>query len=91
MLVALAQAGYGVAVVPSNVRLPVSGLRILPLLQSGAAIGRWVNIAWDARRFLAPYAEHFVDELVTHARRGFPGRNLARRPPPLPRPPGVSP
>jgi len=86
MLVALAQAGYGVAVVPSNVRLPVSGLRILPLLQSGAAIGRWVNIAWDARRFLAPYAEHFVDELVSYARRDAATPAVVRRAPPLARP-----
>jgi len=90
-LVALARAGYGIAVVPSNALIPRGGVRAVPLVQHGVPLGRWASIAWDPRRFLAPYAEHFVDELVTHARRGFPGRNLARRPPPLPRPPGVSP
>jgi LysR family cyn operon transcriptional activator len=85
-LVALAQAGYGVAIVPSNVRLPGAGLRALPLLQRGAPIGRWVNIAWDARRFLAPYAEQFVDELVVHARRDAATPAFIRRAPPLPRP-----
>jgi hypothetical protein len=40
-------------------------------------------LAWDPRRFLAPYARAFVDELVTHAQRTYPGRELARRAPPL--------
>ena len=85
-LVALAQAGYGVAIVPSNVRLPGAGLRILPLLQRGAPIGRWANIVWDTRRFLAPYAEQFVDELVVYARRDAARPSFIRRAPPLPRP-----
>ncbi len=85
-LVALARAGYGVAIVPSNVRLTDPGLRILPLLQGGAPIGRWVNIVWDPRRFLAPYAEQFVDELIIHARRAAATPAFIRRAPPLPRP-----
>jgi len=85
-LVALAQAGYGVAIVPSNVRMPGGPLRIVPLLQRGAPIGRWANIVWDTRRFLAPYAEQFVDELVVYARRDAATPSFIRRAPPLPRP-----
>jgi len=84
-LVALAQAGYGVAIIPSNVRMPGAPLRILPLVQRGAPIGRWANVAWDARRFLAPYAEQFIDELVVYARRGAATPAFIRRAPPLPR------
>jgi LysR family cyn operon transcriptional activator len=73
-LVALARVGYGIAIVPSNVRIPSDDLRVVPLVQRGAAIGRWLGVAWDPRRFLAPYGEDFVEE-------------LARRAPPLPRPP----
>jgi LysR family transcriptional regulator, cyn operon transcriptional activator len=78
-LVALAQAGYGVAIVPSNARIPRRGLRAVPLVRRGEPIGRWASIAWDPRRFLAPYADQFVAELVEHSRRAFPRPELTRR------------
>ena len=84
-LVALARMGYGVAVVPSNVLVP-SGVRALPLVQRGASIGRWLTVAWDPRRILAAYAEQFVDELAAYCRRDYPGRDLIRQAPALPRP-----
>ena len=84
-LVALAAMGYGIAIVPSNVALP-GGVHALPLVQRGASIGRWLTIAWDPRRILAAYAAQFVEELVAHCRRDFPGRELIRQAPPLPRP-----
>jgi DNA-binding transcriptional LysR family regulator len=84
-LVALAAMGYGIAIVPSNVALP-GGVHALPLVQRGASIGRWLTIASDPRRTLAAYAGQFVEELVTHCRREFPGRELIRQAPPLPRP-----
>jgi DNA-binding transcriptional LysR family regulator len=85
-LLALARAGCGIAIIPSNV-VPGAGVRAVPLLQQGAAIGRWATIAWDPQRFLAPYAKRFVDELVVYSRRAFPGRHLTRRAPALPPPP----
>ncbi len=84
-LIALTGVGYGVAVVPSTVLVP-SGVRALALVQREASIGRWLTIAWDPQRSLAAYAEQFVDELVSYCRRDYPGRNLIRRAPPLPRP-----
>ena len=86
-LVALAGMDYGIAVVPSNVALP-GGVRALPLVQRGTSIGRWLTVAWDPRRMLAEYAEQFVDELAAHWRCNYPGRDLVRRAPPLPRPKG---
>lgn len=85
-LVALAATGYGIAILPSNARVPRDGVRAIPLVHRGASIGRWAHIAWDPQRFLAPYAEHFVTELAAYCRRGFPGRALIKRAPPLPRP-----
>lgn len=85
-LVALAQAGYGIAIVPSNARVPRGGLRAVPIVRRGEPIGRWASVSWDPRRFLAPYAEQFVDELVAYSRRAYPRPNLNRRVPPLPRP-----
>jgi DNA-binding transcriptional LysR family regulator len=86
-LIALARSGYGIAVVPSQMmRNPREGVRTVPLVHRGASIGRWAIIAWDPQRFLAPYAKQFVEDLVVAVRRAYPGRDLTRRAPPLPRP-----
>jgi hypothetical protein len=48
---------------------------------------RSMSIAWDPRRFLAPFAEHFVEELVAHSKRDPAAKPaFARRLPLLPRP-----
>lgn len=85
-LVALARAEYGIALVPSAVRIAPDGVRIVPVVHRGQSIGRWAMIAWDPQRFLAPYAEQFVNELVAYVRRDYPNRDLVRRAPSLPRP-----
>jgi hypothetical protein len=58
----------------------------VPLVQRGAPIGRWLSLAWDPRRFLAPYAEDFVEELVVYTTRASAKPAIARRAPALPRP-----
>jgi LysR family cyn operon transcriptional activator len=85
-IVELASTGYGIAIVPSTARFPQSTARVRPLVHRGASIGRWQMVAWHPGRFLAPYAEQFVDELVAYAVRAYPGRELTRRAPHLPRP-----
>ena len=85
-LIALAAADYGIAIVPSTVEARRSGLRAMPLVHRRASIGRWQLIAWDPQRFLAPYAQQFIRELVASTRRAFPGRDIVRRAPPLPKP-----
>jgi DNA-binding transcriptional LysR family regulator len=84
--VALAAAGYGIAVVPSTFMIPKGSVCAVPLTQRGATIGRWLTLVWDPQRFLAPYAEQFIEELVTHCQREYPGSEFARQAPPLPRP-----
>jgi DNA-binding transcriptional LysR family regulator len=85
-VVGLAAAGYGIGILPSAVRLPDKGVHAMPLVHRKASIGKWTMLAWDAQRFLAPYVEAFVEELVAHAKRTYPGRNLVRRAPMLRRP-----
>jgi DNA-binding transcriptional LysR family regulator len=85
-LVALAATDYGIAILPSNAEIPRDLVRALPLVHHGASIGRWAHIAWDPERFLARYAEQFVEELVAYCRRDYPGRDVVRRAPRLPRP-----
>ena len=84
-ITALAAVGYGVGVVPSTAVIP-KGVHALPLVQHKKAIGRWLSIAWDPRRSLAAYAQNFVGELVAFCKQTYPGRDLAQRAPPLPRP-----
>src|SRR5262245_66696534 len=56
-LLALAQAGYGIAIVPSNSRIPGGGLRAVPIVRRGEAIGRWLGTARDPRRLLPASGE----------------------------------
>jgi LysR family transcriptional regulator, cyn operon transcriptional activator len=86
-LIALAEVGYGVGIVPSTVLVPRS-VRAVALVQRGASIGRWLTIAWDPQRSLPAYAAQFAEELVLYSRRDYPSRDLIRRAAPLPRPQG---
>ena len=85
-LVDLAAAEYGVAVLPSTVAIRTDNVRVSPLVQRGASIGRWSMIGWDPQRALPTYAEHFVEELIAHSQRAYPGRKFLRHAPALPRP-----
>ena len=85
-LLALAQVGYGIAIVPSSVRVPRGGVRAMPIVRRGEPLGQWASVSWDPRRFLAPYAEEFIEDLVAYARRARPWPLFTRRLPRLPRP-----
>jgi LysR family cyn operon transcriptional activator len=85
-LVALVGTDYGIAILPSNACVPTRVARAVPLVHRGESVGKWQCIAWDPRRFLAPYAEQFIAEIAALCRRRYPGRDLVRRAPPLPRP-----
>ena len=85
-LVELAAVGYGVAVVPSTVVVRSQGVRVVPLIHNKSSLGRWSMVAWDRKRLLPEYARQFVDELIAHSRRAYPGKAFTRRAPPLLRP-----
>jgi LysR family cyn operon transcriptional activator len=85
-IIALAATGYGIAIVPTNTLLFQSAVRVRPLVHRGKSIGRWGMVAWHSGRSLTPYARQCVEELVAYARSSYPGRELTRRFPALPRP-----
>jgi LysR family transcriptional regulator, cyn operon transcriptional activator len=89
-VIALAGDDYGVAIIPSTVRVPRSRVRAMSVVQRGAVLGRWLRIAWDPQRFLAAYAQQFVDLLAAECQHDFPGREFIKRAPSLPRPKGGS-
>ena len=90
-LVSLAREGFGVAIVPSDLQPHHDGVRFLPLVHRGAAVGRWAGVGWNPRRTLPLYAELFASELAAAVKRSHPGRQVVRRAPPMPRPPQPSP
>jgi LysR family cyn operon transcriptional activator len=85
-LIALAAGGYGIAVIPAGVLIPREKVCAIPLVYRGAPIGRWRMIAWRPQRFLPPYANWFVEEMVAYSRRTYPNRSITRHAPALPRP-----
>jgi LysR family transcriptional regulator, cyn operon transcriptional activator len=85
-LMALAANGDGAAIVSSHVSIPRNGVKAVPVTFRGKPIGRWIRAAWDRRRFFPPFAHHFVDELVASVSRNYPGRDIVKRVPSLPRP-----
>jgi DNA-binding transcriptional LysR family regulator len=87
LLIALAREGLGIAVVPSTVRFARACVRPVPILHAGTSLGRWVAANWDPRRFLAPYAERFVDSLAAYTARHV-GQEF-RQAPPIPLPPAA--
>jgi LysR family transcriptional regulator, cyn operon transcriptional activator len=85
-LLALARVGNDVAILPSNVRIPPGSVRVLPILHRGVSIGQWTVVAWHKQRYLPPYAEQFIDELVAYCRKNYPGLAFFKHAPPPPRP-----
>jgi LysR family cyn operon transcriptional activator len=86
-LITLAEAGHGIAVVPSTVRFTSRKIRIMPIVQEGKSLGTWGAVAWALRRSLPAYAEAFIDELEAYTRETFPGSHLDKVAPPVPQPP----
>jgi DNA-binding transcriptional LysR family regulator len=71
-LLALAEAGHGIAVFPSALRAHRYALRILRLTYRSRPLREPLTILWDKRRPLPPYAKAFCDMLAEHVRRVFP-------------------
>ena len=85
-LVALAEAGHGIAILPSTVASHGRKVRMAPLLHARTSLGTWGWIVWDPKRFLPEFARSFVDGLEAYTRRTYPGRRFDRFAPPVPRP-----
>ena len=82
-LVALAEAGHGVAIVPSMFLLARGQHWVAPVVHGAVSLGFWVAVVWDPRRFLPSYGDEFVTELVEHTRRSYPGKRFERLAPAL--------
>ncbi|HET6928089.1 MAG TPA: LysR family transcriptional regulator [Hyphomicrobiaceae bacterium] len=67
-LLALAEAGHGVAVIPSVVLTHRYALRVLRITHGGKPIREPLAVTWDRRRVLPKYAQDFCEMLAIHMR-----------------------
>ena len=75
-LIALAEADQGIAVVPSSAAADSGGVKVMPILHDGKALGSWAAMVWDRRRTQPDYSRSFVAQACTRLKRRYPGREL---------------
>lgn len=71
-LLAMAEAGHGVAIIPSALRTHRYKLRIVGVTYRGRPLREPLIILWDKRRPLPRYATAFCEMLAEHFREVFP-------------------
>jgi DNA-binding transcriptional LysR family regulator len=71
-LLAMAERGHGVAVIPSALRTDRHALRIVGLTYRGKPLREPLAIFWDKRRPVPRYAAGFCEMLAEHMRKVFP-------------------
>jgi len=73
-LLAMAEAGHGVAIIPSALRVQRYRIRVLRVTYRGKPLSEPLAIASDKRRTLPAYASVFCEMLAQHVREAFPLR-----------------
>jgi DNA-binding transcriptional LysR family regulator len=77
-LLALAEAGQGVAIVPSLQRTDRYKVRVARITHGGKPIRERVAIHWDRRRPLPPYAVAFCESLAEYMHKAVPITQVAK-------------
>jgi DNA-binding transcriptional LysR family regulator len=71
-VLALAEAGHGVAIIPSQLRADRYQVRIVRITYRGRALREPLAMLWDCRRPLPHYAVAYCEMLREYAREIFP-------------------
>ena len=71
-LLALAEAGHGVAIIPSQLRTNRYRLNIAEVAHRGKTLREPLAMLWDKRRPLPPYATAYCEMLGEYVREVFP-------------------
>ncbi|HEU5177980.1 MAG TPA: LysR family transcriptional regulator [Burkholderiales bacterium] len=71
-LLAMAEAGHGVAIIPSALRIHGYRVRVMRVTYRGKPLEEPLAVLFDKRRPLPGYAKVFCDMLAEHVRKGFP-------------------
>ncbi len=74
-LLALAEVGHGVAILPSTMSLAGRSVTVRGLLSAGAPIGTWTALVWDRRRRTAQ-VDAFIEIATATLRNDYPGAYL---------------
>jgi len=78
-LLALAEAGHGIAIIPSALRVGRYRLQRLRVTYRGKPIEEPLAIMWDKRRALPAYAKVFCEMLAERVQRAFPVKRRSRQ------------
>ncbi len=78
-LLSLAEAGHGIAVVPSNVRFHRYTLRALQITHQRRPLQEPLSIFWDKRRSLPRYAHDFCELLAGYIPKVIPNAPRKRK------------
>jgi DNA-binding transcriptional LysR family regulator len=68
-LLTLAERGYGVAIVPSTMRIERYALKVAKVIHGGGPLREPLAIFWDKRRALPRYATAFCEMLEAYSQR----------------------
>jgi DNA-binding transcriptional LysR family regulator len=71
-LLALAEAGHGIAIIPSLLPTHRYALRTVRIAHEGKPLREPLGVVWDKRRELPRYAQDFAELIAAHARKLFP-------------------
>ena len=77
-LLALAQAGHGVAILPSVLQTHAYDLKIVRVTYRGRPLSEPLTVFWDKRRTLPRYAMAFCEMWAAYMREVFPIRSRKR-------------
>lgn len=77
-LLAMAEAGHGVAIIPSALRVHRYALRLLRVVHDGRPLDEPLSMLFDKRRPLPAYAKAFCEMLAKRAQRAFPVQRIRR-------------
>jgi DNA-binding transcriptional LysR family regulator len=78
-LLAMAEAGHGVAIIPSALRVHRYTLRRMRVTYRGEPLDEPLAMLWDKRRPLPAYARVFCEMVAKHVQQAFPVKRKSRR------------
>ncbi|HUL63985.1 MAG TPA: LysR family transcriptional regulator [Burkholderiaceae bacterium] len=78
-LLAMAEAGHGVAIIPSALRVHRYTLRRMRVMYRGKPLDEPLAMLWDKRRPLPAYANVFCEMVAKQVQQAFPIKRHSRR------------
>ena len=78
-LLAMAEAGHGVAIIPSALRVDRYVLRRMLVMYRDKPVDVPLTMLWDKRRPLPGYANVLCEMIAKHVQQAFPIKRQSRR------------